>query len=68
MLNTEDLGRTNVIQHRIHSGEATPIKLPPRLLPIISSEKGSPGDVIENMCWDGVIEESHSPWSSPLFC
>ena len=32
MLNTEDLGRTNVIQHRIHAGEATPIKLPPHCL------------------------------------
>ena len=32
--NSQDLGRTNLVQHQIHTGAAVPIRQPPRRLPL----------------------------------
>ena len=58
------LGSTSVIRHRIDTGNAAPIKQPLRRVPykqheIIETE-------VEKMKKAGVIEDSTSPWSSPV--
>ena len=57
-------GRTNVVQHRIDTGDAKPIRQVPRRLPLAKREDAK--KVIEEMAADGVIEPSSSPWMSPV--
>ncbi|KAL1234522.1 Retrovirus-related Pol polyprotein from transposon gypsy [Trichinella spiralis] len=52
--NDDDLGRTSLVTHRIETGEAQPIKQPPRRLPV------------GQMLVSGVIEPASGPWSSPV--
>ena len=37
--NSEDLGRTDLVQHRIHTGAEAPIRQPPRRLPLMQREE-----------------------------
>ena len=60
----EDLGRTNIVKHKILTGDARPIKEPPRRLPLVKREALS--QEIQNMLNMGVIEESVSPWGAPV--
>ena len=62
--NPNDLGRTTVAEHEIHTGDAAPIKQRPRRTPI--SFKGEEEKEIKSMLEKGVIRESSSPWSSPV--
>lgn len=57
-------GRTNVIQHQINTGTAYPIRQPPRRLPVAKHQEVQ--SLVDKMLSDGVIEESSSPWSSPV--
>ncbi len=59
-----DLGRTNQVQHQIHTGEATPIRQPARRLPPIKREEAR--KAIDEMHQGGIIEPSSSPWASPI--
>jgi hypothetical protein len=59
-----DYGRTDRVYHRIDTGEARLIRQPPRRLPLAKPAEAS--DVLEDMRQCGVIEESKSPWSSPV--
>lgn len=59
-----DLGKTNLVQHRIETGQAQPIKLPPRRIPM--SKRKEAETMIRDMSDQGLIERSNSPWSSPL--
>ena len=57
------LGRTNVVKHSIHV-EGRPIRQPSRRLPealkpVVNSE-------VDKMLSQGVIQQSNSPWSSPI--
>jgi hypothetical protein len=58
-----DYGRTNRVYHRMNIGEARPIRQPPRRL---LAKRAEATDLLENMRRRGVIEESDSPWSSPV--
>ena len=60
----QDLGRTDVIQHRINTQDAVPIRQPPRRLPLAKQQEATPA--IEEMRRDGVIEPSVSPWAAPI--
>lgn len=59
-----ELGRTDLTAHKIDTGDAKPIKLPPRRLPI--SHRDIAEREIESMLQKGVIKPSNSPWASPI--
>ena len=60
----DDLGRTNVVQHYIETGDARPIKQPPRRVPV--HKKKEVQEEVEKMLKRGVIEPCDSPWASPI--
>lgn len=59
-----DMGLTNLVEHKINTGNAPPIKQHPRRLPL--AKMGEVEKEIEDMLDKGVIETSNSPWSSPI--
>ena len=63
-LNPTDIGRTNLAKHSINTGMSQPINQPPRRLPFALK------DVVDNQVQEllakEMIEESNSPWSSPV--
>ena len=57
-------GKTEMVEHRIETGDAKPVRLPPYRLPhayrdIVKKE-------LEEMEKHGIIEKSSSDWSSPI--
>ncbi|CAG2213566.1 unnamed protein product [Mytilus edulis] len=58
------LGHTDVIEHEIDTGDARPIKLPVRRLPIAQREVAE--KEIEKMLEQGIIQPSKSPWAAPI--
>jgi hypothetical protein len=61
---SDDIGFTDRIQHQIPTGDARPIKQPPRRLPF--GKRQIERDAVHNMLERGVIEPSISPWASPV--
>ena len=59
-----DLGRTTLTQHRINTGDATPICQPPRRLAPCQREEAQ--KLVHNMLKQGVVEAAQGPWSSPI--
>ncbi|UYV84336.1 K02A2.6-like [Cordylochernes scorpioides] len=59
-----NLGRTDLVRHRINTGDARPIRQPPRRLPMAKQEEVT--GLLRKMKRDGIIEESNGPWSSPV--
>ena len=60
----KDLGHTDLVQHRIHTGDAIPIRqLALRLPPAKMNEVMK---AIDDMHQEGIIEPSSSPWASPI--
>ncbi|KAG5885095.1 hypothetical protein JTB14_003969 [Gonioctena quinquepunctata] len=57
-------GRTNVVQHKIDTGGARPIRQSARRLPLAKKEEAD--KIVSDMGKEGVIEPSDSPWSSPV--
>ena len=57
----QDLGCTDLVQHRIHTGQTPPIRQP---LPLSKREEAEMA--IQDMHTQGVIEPAASPWSSPV--
>ena len=60
----QDIGCTSLELHHIPTGEATPIRLPPRRAPMHLRE-----DVekqVQTMLEQGIVEECSSPWAAPL--
>ena len=62
--NDEDYARTDLVQHRIETGNAKPIRQPPRRVPFAKQDEVA--TMLEQMHRRGVIEPSQSPWSSPV--
>jgi hypothetical protein len=58
------LGRTPLVKHEIHTGEAPPIKMGPRrqgpFLRKVTEE------LVNEMLRDGIVRPSTSPWSCPV--
>lgn len=59
-----DIGYTELIKHKINTGDTKPIKLKPYRLPLAKRECAEAE--IENMAKRGLIEPSSSPWCSPI--
>ena len=60
----KDLGRTNLVKHRINTGTAPPVRKPPPRLPL--GKRQVEKDEIHSMLERGVIQPSTSPWASPV--
>lgn len=61
---SEDLGRSNSIQHKINTGSAVPLRQPTRRQPIGKREIEK--QEVHKMLEKGIIEPSKSDWSSPI--
>ncbi|GBL81193.1 Retrovirus-related Pol polyprotein from transposon 412 [Araneus ventricosus] len=59
-----DVGRCNMTQHRINTGNHPPIKQYPRCLPLGKKEEAE--RLVKEMVDNGIIEESSGPWASPI--
>jgi transposase InsO family protein/predicted aspartyl protease len=62
--NKNDLGRTDIVQHRINTGNSAPIRQQPRRVPMAKKEEAE--QEIQRMLETGVIEPSKSPWAAPI--
>ena len=59
-----DLGHTDLVRHKINTGDAAPIRQPPRRLPSLIKEEAH--KAVTEMLEQGLIESSTSPWASPI--
>ncbi|XP_072039013.1 uncharacterized protein [Amphiura filiformis] len=59
-----DLGRTNLVKHHIDTGDAPPVKMPSRRLPMHQREEEKVQ--VETMLEQNIIEPSNSPWRSSV--
>ncbi|GBM08967.1 Retrovirus-related Pol polyprotein from transposon 297 [Araneus ventricosus] len=59
-----DVGRCNMTQHRINTGDHQPIKQYPRRLPLARKEEAD--HLVKEMVDNGIIEKSSGPWASPI--
>ena len=57
------LGRTHLVQHEIHTGDAASIRQPLRRMP--PAHREIVDQEVDRMLREGIIEESDSGWSSP---
>ena len=61
--NKEDKGHTDIVEHRIETGDTPPIKQPPRRL--APHRRQVINEEVEKMMEAGVIEPN-SPWAPPV--
>ena len=62
----EPLGVTEKVQHHIDlKPDTRPVYVPSYRLP--HSQRQVADDLVKGMLEEGIIQESHSPWNSPLF-
>ena len=63
-LNNDELGCTNVVEHRIENGDSPPIKIPPRRagLPKVEIIR----EEVNAMLDQGIIRPSQSPYTFPV--
>ncbi|KAK3086868.1 hypothetical protein FSP39_024642 [Pinctada imbricata] len=59
-----DIGRTNIVKHKINTDRAHPIKQAPRRIPL--AKRAEAENEVQTLLKDGLIEPSSSPWSSPV--
>ena len=59
-----EVGRTDLVQHRIDTGGQTPLRQPPRRIPF--SLRAKVEKMVQEMLDTGIIEHSSSPWASPI--
>ena len=57
-----DLGLTNLAEHEIDTGDARPIKQPPRKVPMAF---GADREAVQKLIKQGSVRPSQSPWSGP---
>lgn len=63
-LHDNELGRTNLVQHRINTGNHQPIKQAPRRVPLAKQQEVC--QMLREMEDQKFIEPSNSPWASPI--
>jgi dUTPase len=62
----EELGATQLVEHEIRTGDARPVRVPPRrLAPHLRHEVHTQIDQLKSY---GLIEEAQSPWNAPIVC
>ena len=61
---SSELGLTTLVEHKIETGDAVPVKQLPRRLP--NSLRTVVEDQVEEMLENNIIRPSNSPWSSPI--
>lgn len=59
-----DLGRTKLTLHQIDTGDAKPVKLPPRRVPLHLQKEVA--DHVKQMQENGIIRPFCSPWAAPV--
>ena len=59
-----DLGRTDLVEHYIDTGDSRPIKHAPRRIP--PARRQEMEKAVRDLLAQGVIEKSNSPWSSAV--
>ena len=59
-----DLGCSNVVKHKIDSGNAEPIAMTPRRIPMALEDKVE--CLLDDLLAQNIIRESHSPWCAPI--
>lgn len=57
------VGRTHIAEHVIDTGDASPIKVPPRPIPFHYQDRVH--TQLQEMAKEGIIRPSSSPWSAP---
>ncbi|KAF7702581.1 hypothetical protein HF521_001864, partial [Silurus meridionalis] len=62
--NEDDLGFTETVQHRIHTGNAPPVRERFRSLPPMMYKEMKV--LLTDMLERGIISESNSPWAAPV--
>ena len=62
--NDNELGRTNLVEHSVDTGDSKPIHVRPYRIP--HSQRKSLENQIESMCANGIIRPSKSPYSAPI--
>ena len=63
-LDSSELGSTDLVTHTIDTGDSPPIKQSARRTPFALRQVME--EMVEKMLEQGVVEPSHSPWSSPV--
>ena len=63
-VNSDDMGRTCRIKHKIYTGDALPIRQPLRRVPPIKRKETQ--ELLHKMLQKDVIQPSCSPWASPV--
>ena len=63
-INDKQLGRTDILSHKIDTGDATPIRQQARRVPLPQREKVK--ELLKDMMKKEVISPSKSPWASPV--
>jgi len=59
-----DIGYTDLVKHKINTGDSKPIKQRPNRIPLAKREAAE--NEIKDMSERGIIEPSISPWCSPI--
>ena len=59
-----DLGRTHLTLHQIDTGNAKPVKLPPRRIPLHLQQEVA--EHLKEMLDHDIVQPSHSPWAAPV--
>lgn len=59
-----DIGCTNVLQHRIDTGDTAPVATSPRRVPLALEEKVD--KLVEDLLANDIIRPSESPWNAPI--
>ena len=62
--NMNELGRTNLVSHRIYTEDVPPIRSRPYSIP--PSEQDFVKEELQRMIDNGLIRPSDSPWTSPV--
>ena len=57
-------GRTDMVKHRVNTGNSPPIRQPVRRIPAHKREEAR--HLLQDMLAKGVIQPSCSPWASPI--
>lgn len=63
-LSEDDIGRTDLIQHDIDTGDALPVRMRPRRLPL--ARQTAADKALQEMEQAGLIEPSTSSWAAPV--